>query len=336
MKNNFFPMLEKLPTVINNYTFLDIIGAGSYSVVYTVKSHKYNQVFAAKVSLIDSSVVAENGDIVDAEFNALTDLDHPNIIRVFDKFFCEDYFIIILEYFPGGTIQDMVNAGKSFSVRQIQNIGHDILDGLSLCHTKGFAHRDIKPSNIFVDAYGRPKLADFNLCSWLKPHQLVDQPCGTLAYVAFEVLKEEAYDPFKTDIFALGVTFYQMTFGKLPWSDDEIRSGNRKDPVFDSIVDLALVSLIKKMLDINPQNRPSALMLRDSQFFADGHTPIPLAHCMNPHEKILSVGSKGSFIPCLHKPVALKLSSKILIPRAGQVARQRRGSISGNCRLPKL
>lgn len=277
-------MFEKLPCEINNYTFLDVVGSGSYSVVYMVQSHQYNQIFAAKVSLIDSSVVAENGVIVDAEFNALTDLDHPNIIRVFDKFFADDYFILILEFFPGGTLQDMINAGKSFSVRQIQNIGHDILDGLSLCHSKGFAHRDIKPSNIFIDAYGRPKLADFNLCSILKPHQLVDKACGTLAYVAFEVLKEEAYDPYKADIFALGVTFYQMTFGKLPWSDDEIKSGNRSEPQFESIVDPALISLIRKMIDINPQNRPTALMLRDSQFFADGHTPSPFAHYSIPQD----------------------------------------------------
>ena len=329
-------MLENLPCIINNYTFIKLIGAGTYSTVYQVESIKYQQTFAAKVSVTDSSVISENGDIVDAEFNALQKLDHPHIIRVFDKFFVPGFFIIILEYFPGGTVQDLINAGRRFSAKSIQNFGYGILDGLALCHGKNLAHRDIKPSNIFIDGYGRGKLADFNLCSILKSQQnLVESACGSLPYVSPEILQGAAYDPFKADIWALGVTFYQMVTNQLPWTDKEIRVGRRKPLQFPADFDHNLKQIISAMLSLDPMQRPTAALLKGIPFFQEGAAPFRSpAHISS--SSILSRSSIGfsevqsSSSPGqgdkTRTPSSIRMSAKILIRTGNNSARPRRNS----------
>ena len=264
-------MFEHLPVTIHNYKFISLLGSGTYSAVYKVVSLKYNTEFAAKISLNDSTVISENGDIIDSEFNALKDLDHPNIIRIFDKFFFEDYFVLVLEYLPGGTVHDLINQNKLFTVQEIKIIGSGLLNGLALCHRHMFAHRDIKPSNIFIDAYNRYKLADFNLCSMLK--QEVKNACGSLPYVSPEVLGNDAYDPFKADIWALGVTFYQMVSGKLPWTDEEILSGKRSPLSFPPKFPSDLEQIIRSMLDIDPSKRPTATELSLDNFFTTIKVP---------------------------------------------------------------
>lgn len=264
-------MFDTLPVVLNNYEFIKPIGQGTFSTVFMVESIKYKQTFAAKVSVTDSSVLSENGTIVDSEFNALQALDHPHIIRIFDKFFIQDFFVLILEYFPGGTVQDMLSDGATFSDRNIQVLAFGLLDGLSLCHEKALAHRDIKPSNIFIDGYGRWKLADFNLCSILKSKKnLVENPTGSLPYVSPEILAGNAYDPFKADIWALGVTFYQLTVGKLPWTEEEILSNTRRPLRFPANYNPLLKQIIINMLNEKAELRPSAAQLLRMPFFKEG------------------------------------------------------------------
>ncbi|OHT09198.1 hypothetical protein TRFO_22034 [Tritrichomonas foetus] len=103
-----------------------------------------------------------------AEVSALSKLSHPNIVSAFEGFVCGDRLVLILEYCPGGSIQDMLHNGDILKGDRLHAFTYQIVSALRHCHEKGIAHRDIKPANIFIDRYGRPKLADFGLATFVK------------------------------------------------------------------------------------------------------------------------------------------------------------------------
>jgi len=259
--------LLELPIEINNYVFNKFLGSGAYSCVYEVMSQKYQKTFAAKVTPIDSSVMDDDGLLVDAELNALIAIDHPHVIRIYDFFEHEGYLVLILEFCSGGTIQDFLSHKKSFSGEQIRIIGSEIVDALVFCHSQSIAHRDIKPSNIFIDAYGRSKVADFNLSAILSPKQLINSPAGSYQFVAPEVLLNEAYDPYKADVWSLGITFYHMHAGFLPWSEDCVKNNERSMLSFPKDFDYLLKSLIEHMVVEDPSKRYSMIDVFSDNFF---------------------------------------------------------------------
>jgi serine/threonine protein kinase len=122
---------------------------------------------------------------------------------------------LFLEFCPAGTLLDVVRKAGPFEGAQLHAACKAILNGLAYIHGRHIAHLDIKPSNIFIDRFGRPKLADFGISRRFADPSSVHR-AGTLAFLAPEVLGCAAYDPFKADIWSLGVTFYVMAFGSDP------------------------------------------------------------------------------------------------------------------------
>lgn len=260
------------PFTIGGWEFKRMIGSGSYSTAFLVRSLKYEKDFCAKMTQVDESFFDSKGQPRDPELLALLSLDNTNVIKVYDYFRVDNLFFLVLELCESGTLAQKLKDTGPVSADVIGVLLSDILNGLVYCHDHHIAHRDIKPQNIFLDRYGRAKVADFGLASHLKPNQLVTTACGSPFYAAPEIFSECAYDPFKADVWSLGVTIYQMAVGKVPWTDKEIlQSTNRPPPVFPEFVHPLLAELIKSMLRLNPNDRPTMSQIQWSRFFTCAH-----------------------------------------------------------------
>jgi len=136
------------------------------------------------------------------------------------------------------------------------------LSAINECHEKNVSHQDIKPSNVLIDAYGRAKLADFGLSKNIDMMVKSSRFCGSLPYLAPEVVLKQKHDPFKADIWSLGITFYVMAFGKSPWNakseDNLLKQIMRGDVTYPDYPNELLVEFLKSILIINPDDRHSA------------------------------------------------------------------------------
>jgi serine/threonine protein kinase len=135
------------------------------------------------------------------------------------------------------------------------------VSALAYLHGRGIAHRDIKPENILLDSDLSPKIADLGLAHTFHTQNLMSTPCGTLFYVAPEIISGGEYDGREVDVWSLGVVLYVMLVAALPWPFD-----NRKEfqeRVFQGeftvpgYVDPEAEDLIRSMLSLDPESRPS-------------------------------------------------------------------------------
>jgi serine/threonine protein kinase len=262
------------PFMYNNYLFKRIVGRGAYSIVFEVESIQYSTTFAAKVTPIDESQLDKNGEFVDPELSALIALDDPGIIRVYNYFVMNHCLVLILEYCPSGTLLDMINTRRP-KREALKDILKKIVKSLYYCHQNSISHRDIKPSNVFIDYYGRPKIADFGLSSFVnKKCHLVNDCCGSKVFAAPEIFKSAPYDAYAADIFALGVTFYQTATGELPWEEDEETRTEITDKQLSRDIHPALASLIRRMTSFDPKKRPTINEILHDSYFAQSASSV--------------------------------------------------------------
>ena len=138
----------------HGYTFIRELGAGGFSKVCLVHSQRYKEMeFAAKISFRNKGETARQT----AEVKMLHQIDHPNIIRIYDYFYDEKYVYTILEYCPNGSLLDMIRSNAIGRYDTMLQHMRGIASALALCHKQGIAHRDIKPANVLIDNYGRCK-----------------------------------------------------------------------------------------------------------------------------------------------------------------------------------
>ena len=124
-----------------------------------------------------------------AEAQAAAALNHPNIMRVFDWGEDDEGPFLVLEFLGGGSLRDMLDAGRRLSVAQAVLVGLEAARALDYAHRRGLVHRDIKPANICFDEEGRTAVADFGLAralaeaAWTEPEGVL---LGTARYAAPE------------------------------------------------------------------------------------------------------------------------------------------------------
>ena len=257
--------------ILHGYRFEKLIGEGTYSKAFKVFSFQYGKYFCAKMTEVDDSFFDESGNPRDPELLALLNLDHPNVIKVYNYFRQDSFFFLILELCECGTLNDRLQNKIPLDFMSTKTIMKEVVSALVVCHDLKIAHRDIKPSNIFIDSRGHVKVADFGLSEILATHNAkVCVACGSPSYAAPEIYGDIAYDPFKADVWSLGVTFYEMIFGFLPWPDEITMNGPYRPPLrFPNNTPPELVLLIQKMLSINPDERPTMEMIAKSPILAD-------------------------------------------------------------------
>ena len=252
----------------NGYEYVRTLGHGTFSTVHLVRSTRYSTQFVAKVSVLEGEFLAEQ----ESEIRALMRLSHPNIISLYSYFYDKEYFYLILEYCPGGTISDYIQTNGACSLESWTHCVYQILLGLQHCHENGVAHRDLKPANILIDSYGRPTIADFGLAHMFSKGESSRGRSGSRAFFAPEVLKGGEFDPFQADVWALGVTMFVMAVGKMPWkttSNKEMFNAIclGMPNVDDVEVPLYLKKIIGATLSVSLKKRPTIEQLLKNEVF---------------------------------------------------------------------
>lgn len=252
---------SNIPFVIKDYTFTKFIGKGGFGEIFLVENHKYNMQFVAKVMTVDFTEVERIQKIFDSEVAAMSTLNHPHIIRLYDYFQTNSQFFYIMEYCPNGSLHDEIAESGPMSYHRFIILAKQLISALDCCHSNGIAHRDIKPGNILLDKYNRAKLTDFGLSVKTRTGTLHKLFSGSCEYTAPEIFIRRPNDPLKGDIWALGVVFATLINGSSPWSGDslgilrqQVQAGKYK---LSKSVPQEISELISKMIVVNPYERMS-------------------------------------------------------------------------------
>lgn len=246
------------------FTIIRQIGAGGMSEVYLVKDD-LGRPFALKTMSRSLSFEPSFRQRFEQEARIMASLSHPNIVQMHSYFEADGRFCLAMEYVEGGSLRDLSRKIGPIPEKRALNILKQIAEALSYAHGKGIIHRDIKPSNILLDENDNVKVMDFGIARMTEGPGLTrtGSQMGTLVYMSPEQVRDSKHVDERTDIYSLGVSFYEMLTGVPPYdeqnsSDFDIRvsivQDNLPDPrkIYSHIGDdilLLLDGLTKKRPD---------------------------------------------------------------------------------------
>ena len=251
---------------LNDYEILKQIGTGAFSTVSLVKSKKDNLIYALKRVELNKMMPNEKDNSLN-EIRLLSLVNHINVIAYKESFYEENTntLNLILEYADAGDLQSKISAHKSvqkyFNEKTIWSIFIQMVQGIKVLHDKNIIHRDLKSANIFLMKNGVCKLGDLNVSKEAKTGLLKTQT-GTPYFPSPEVRNGKPYG-IKSDIWSLGCILYQMSTLKMPFQGNNFKEVYNnvlkcKYPPLPEIYSKELNLIIKKMLQIDPDKRPSA------------------------------------------------------------------------------
>jgi serine/threonine protein kinase len=168
------------------------------------------------------------------EAHAAAALSHPNVTQLFDYGSWEGRPYMVLEFLPGGTLEDRLGDARPLPDAETERIAREVAAGLAHAHNRGLVHRDLKPANVLFDADGRAKIADFGIARMGGAGTLTEAGTllGTAAYISPEQASGESATA-ASDVYSFGVILFRMLTGRLPFAAEvplELVAMHRNDP----------------------------------------------------------------------------------------------------------
>ncbi|MBW7860692.1 MAG: serine/threonine protein kinase [Rhodocyclaceae bacterium] len=201
---------------IGRYIVTGTLGRGAMGTVYRAEDPLIERTVALKVLAIDlhGGVATGFRERFYREAKSAGRLNHPNIVTIYDVGESGDTPYIAMEFLPGRTLRESLDSGVVLPVRKIVDIALLVARGLEYAHQNGVIHRDIKPANIMLARSGTVKIMDFGIALASDAGRtMADAVLGSPKYMAPEQIGGGQADA-RTDVFALGVTLYEMLTGK--------------------------------------------------------------------------------------------------------------------------
>lgn len=205
---------------IGKYEKLDILGHGVSGIVYLA----WDTLLGKHVALKEISLQAADEERFLEEARVLDRLRHPNIVQVNGVDRVDGRLVIDMEYVKGTNLHEYMRRCGKLPVREALSIAVQVCDALDFAHRNRTIHRDIKPANILISQEGRAKIGDFGLAEILGSGSYAGG-AGTYAYMAPEDFDPEERSDHRSDIWAVGVTLYEMLTGRRPF-----QAAKAKDP----------------------------------------------------------------------------------------------------------
>ena len=265
-KSNFIIMKTK--SLFDEYEIKEKLGEGAYGCVYKVTQKSTN--FLRAVKAIERKHIDSNS--FSNEIAILKTVDHPNIIKLFDCYYDNNFFYMVEEYCSGGDLFDYIQKIKNFSEKIAATIFNQLLSAINHLHKKNIVHRDIKPENIvFIPLEEKKnnneifiKLIDFGTSVSIKNKSNLHEELGTIYYIAPEVFKNNYNE--KADIWSCGIILYTMLCGHPPFL------GNDEDSIKNKILNCKVeypqnefkniskgaIDFLELLLENDPNKRISA------------------------------------------------------------------------------
>jgi len=301
---------------INQYLLQERLGRGCFGTVRKCKDITTGHTFAMKImnkknlqmqlkytwTENNKMTTSSAFESVQQEISIMKRLRHPNILNLIEIIYSDDVLYLILEYMPHGSLAESnhiiqkIDCEKSDKLRKYMR---DMVSGLAYLHSQRICHSDLKPENILVGDHDILKLADFGISRFLDHGQskrVFQEKEGTLAFQAPECLLESntKFSLFPTDIWALGVTLYQLKYGCLPFYHEQNEGlvkkiVNKPVQLPPSEKDKDFIDLIHRMLHKDPSKRIKIRELCDHPWITKRGALLPLQSVFN----ILSPTKKG-------------------------------------------
>ncbi len=213
--------------MLGRYTIEKELGKGAMGVVYLGKDPKIGREVAIKTMALSSEFegdeLQEAKDRFFREAESAGKLDHPNIVRIFDVGDEHDLAYIAMEFLKGKDLVDNTKIPNLLPFDEMCDIFIKVGSALNHAHKQGVYHRDIKPANIMYDPESKiPKVADFGIARVTDSSKTkTGMVLGTPSYMSPEQLAGKKIDG-RSDLFSLGVSFYQMACGRLPFTGESM------------------------------------------------------------------------------------------------------------------
>jgi serine/threonine protein kinase len=259
------PRGHRPPPEIPGYEILSEIGRGGVAVVYKARQASLDRVVALKVLLAGALAGEQDLARFRSEAHTVAQLQHPNVIEVYDVGEHNGVAYIAVEYAGGGDLHKWL-AGKPLPVASAMRLIYTLARAVGAAHQKRVVHRDLKPANILLTENGVPKVADFGLAKQFD--QSGQTTTGAILGTPYYMAPEQAAGLVKrigppADVYALGVMLYECLTGRVPFSGDtvldtldRVRFG-QAIPVQDLRADTPqeLAAIVRRCLNKIPEER---------------------------------------------------------------------------------
>lgn len=246
------------------FEILGLLGKGGAGRVYRVRNRRLDRLEALKVLTEEADDRSPFARRFTQEARLAASLRHPNLVAVFDSGDSGGVLWFTMELVEGSSLADVLDASGTLAPEDAVAVTLPILNALSYIHERGIVHRDIKPSNIMLDASGTPRLTDFGVAKTVDGARKTATGAllGTPAYLAPEQFVGGQVDG-RTDVYALGVTLYELLTGALPFAGENplqimvTRLSTNPEPVTARRPDLdpALAAAVTRALERDAAER---------------------------------------------------------------------------------
>ncbi|CAN0303986.1 unnamed protein product [Bubo scandiacus] len=262
--------------VFDCYELRETIGTGGFGKVKLARHLLTGEKVAIKI--MDKLALGDDLHRVKIEIDAVKNLSHQHICRLYHVIETSKKIFMVLEYCPGGELFDYIISKDRLSEEEARVFFRQIVSAIAYIHSQGYAHRDLKPENLLIDEEHNLKLIDFGLCA--KPKGGLDNHlstcCGSPAYAAPELIQGKAYIGSEADIWSMGVLLYALLCGFLPFDDENIMALYRKITKGKYSIPKWLspssTLLLNQMLQVDPKKRITVKHLLSHPWLMQGYS----------------------------------------------------------------
>ncbi len=291
---------------IGRYHIVESLGRGGMAEVYLGYQASLDRYVAIKLM---HTFLADEQDFLtrfEREARAMAALNHNNIVGVYDFDVQDGVYYIVMEFVPGGTLKQRLETiakeNETLPLSESTNVALEVADALAYAHGRGMVHRDIKPANIMINEEGHVILTDFGIAKILSGPSFTATGAmiGTPAYMSPEQGLGQPGDE-RSDLYALGVLYYQMATGRLPFDADTplaviMKHVNEPIPLPGNTVD-GLPNKIQSVIVKSLAKKPDERYQSADEFASD------LKTAADSSELVVAAGLSMAFLKDMPTPV---------------------------------
>lgn len=215
-------MININDVIQDRYRIKQVLGEGGMAIVYLAYDLISKKDVAIKIIKPETMKNPINLTRFEREARAAASLNHQNVVRVINLGTFEGRPFMVNEFIKGQTLKDLLSKRGKFTFLEASDIMYQLCSAVLHAHQHGVIHRDIKPENVFITKDGTIKLGDFGIATFQDLNSRVTKSevvVGSVHYLAPE-LSTGAHPSIQSDIYALGVTFFELITGRVPFDDE--------------------------------------------------------------------------------------------------------------------